>query len=348
MASFWYMDWTGKRKKKKKEGFDRKKDAQDFEREFLLKAEKRYDMSFASLVQLYQEDADHRVRGTTRGTQDSIINTWLLPFFGKLQVDKIDAVTIRKWQNEMMSAIFNYAVMYYGLQQNPCLPAGFMGKKKARKMDFWTTDEFNAVMECVTKRGFLVAFRIMYWCGLRVGECLALTPADILPSKMVRIEKTHHRKAGADAPGPPKTDNSVREVPMPAFLYDEVQSYIGALYEIEPTDRIFYFNHGTLNRELDRAAEKAGIHRIRIHDLRHSHAALLVELGYSIVAVAERLGDTVEVAMGTYSHLYPDKKQGMADDLDRRARGEPPVGPGGTASLDDVSERLERVEKGLL
>ena len=105
MASFWYLDWTGNRKKKKKEGFERKKDAQDFEREFLLKAEKRCDMSFASLVQLYQEDADHRVRGTTRGTQDSIINTWLLPFFGKLQVDKIDAVTVRKWQNKMISAI---------------------------------------------------------------------------------------------------------------------------------------------------------------------------------------------------------------------------------------------------
>ena len=90
----------------------------------------------------------------------------------------------------------------------------------------------------------------------------------------------------------------------------------------------------------------AGIQRIRIHDLRHSHAALLVDLGYSIVAVAERLGDTVEVAMATYSHLYPDKKQGMADDLDRRARGEPRAAPSSTDSLDDVSERLEQAEKG--
>lgn len=62
-----------------------------------------------------------------------------------------------------------------------------------------------------------------------------------------------------------------------------------------------------------------GVQRIRIHDLRHSHAALLVELGYSIVAVAERLGDTVEVAMATYTHLYPDKMESLVQDLERHA-----------------------------
>ncbi len=366
-----YTDWTGKKRAKKKEGFDRKRDAQEYEREFLLKQERRCEMSFASLVQLYQEDADHRVRGTTRGTQDSIINTWLLPFFGKLQVDKIDAVTVRKWQNEMMSAInphngrkyapsylrtvnsrlsaiFNYAVMYYGLQQNPCLPAGFMGKKRSGKMKFWTTTEFETVMEQVSKWGYRVAFELMYWLGLRVGECLALTPADILPSRAARVNKTHHRVAGEDTAGPPKTENSIRDVSMPPFLYDEVQQYISALYEIEPGDRIFYFTHGTLNKELDRAAEAAGIQRIRIHDLRHSHAALLVELGYTIVAVAEHLGDTVEVAMSTYSHLYPDKMDIMAADLERWKKGES-TGPSsfgaGEVSLEDVANRLETAEK---
>nr|WP_325297100.1 tyrosine-type recombinase/integrase [uncultured Dysosmobacter sp.] len=362
MASFWYEDWTGKRKKKKKEGFALKREALDYEREYLRKAAKRCDMSFASLVELYREDADHRVRGSTRGTQDSIIDKWLLPFFGSLPVDKIDAVTVRKWQNTMLSAVnphsgrpyaptylrtvnsrlsavFNYAVMYYGLPQNPCLPAGFMGRKRAGRMKFWTLEEFEAVVAQVQKRGFRLAFLVMYWLGLRVGECLALTPADILPSGAVRVEKTHHRVAGEDVAGPPKTDNSVRDVPAPSFLLAELRAYVSALYDIGPGDRIFYFTHGTLNKELDRAAAAAGVQRIRIHDLRHSHAALLVELGYSIVAVAERLGDTVEVAMSTYSHLYPDKMEGMAADLDRRARGS-----GG--DLAGLPERLEAVENG--
>ncbi len=341
-AAFWYTDWTGNKRKKKKEGFDKKSDAQAYEREFLLKNNRSCEMSFASLVELYQNDAEHRVREGTRGTQDSIIKKWLLPFFGELQVNEIDAVTIRTWQNKVMSAInprtgekyadtyirsinsrlsaiFNYAVMFYGLKSNPCIPAGFMGKKKAGKMKFWTLDEFNLAMAHVSNWGFRIAFMIMYWLGFREGECLALQPADILPSKVARVEKTHHRRKGEDTNGPPKTENSYRDTSMPDFLYDEVLRYIDALYDIGDHDRIFYFQKGTLGRALTEAANAAGVKRIRVHDLRHSHAALLVELGYSIVAVAERLGDTVDVAMSTYAHLYPDKMEQVAADLNRQA-----------------------------
>ncbi len=271
------------------------------------------------------------------------------------------AVTIRNWQNTVMSAInprtgkkysetyirsinsrlsaiFNYAVKFYNLQSNPCHPAGFMGKKKAGKMKFWTLDEFNQAMVHVTNWSFRVAFMLMYWLGLREGECLALQPADILSTKVARIEKTHHRRKGEDKNGPPKTDNSYRDVSMPDFLYDEVLRYIDALYDIDKHDRIFYFQKGTLGRTLNEAANAAGVKRIRVHDLRHSHAALLVELGYSIVAVAERLGDTVEVAMSTYAHLYPNKMEQVAADLNKQAtvKNETP-----TAVVFD----LEKVEK---
>lgn len=360
-ATFRYTDWTGKRILKKKEGFNKKGDAQAFEREFLLKNSRSCDMSFASLVELYRGDAEHRVREGTQNTQDSIIDKWLLPYFGELKVNEIDAVVIRTWQNEVMSAInprtgkkyaetyirtinsrlsaiFNYAVKFYNLGTNPCIPAGFMGKKKAGKMKFWTLDEFNLAMAQVSSWSFRIAFQIMYWLGFREGECLALQPADILPSKAARVEKTHHRRKGEDKNGPPKTDNSYRDTPMPDFLYDEVLRYIDALYDIRDHDRIFYFQKGTLGRALTEAANAADVKRIRVHDLRHSHAALLIELGYSIVAVAERLGDTVEVAMSTYAHLYPNKMEAIAADLNRHGD----VKNGESASV--VSE-LEKVEK---
>ncbi|MDR1630041.1 MAG: site-specific integrase [Oscillospiraceae bacterium] len=368
-TDFWYTDWTGSRRKKKKEGFEKRSDALAFEREFLLKNKRSCDMSFASLVDLYRQDAKHRVRDGTQGTQDSIIDKWLLPYFGELQVNEISAVTIRNWQNTVMaavnprtnrkyaatyirtinsrlSAIFNYAVMFYNLPQNPCKPAGFMGKKKAGKMKFWTVSEFNTAIQFVKKPGFRVALLLLYWTGMRIGECLDLTPSDIFDVKAIHIEKTHHRKEGEDVSGPPKTDNSFRDISMPGFLYDEVQKYISALYGIGQDDRIFYFTHGTLNTELDRIAAASGMKRIRIHDLRHSHAALLVEMGYSIVAVAERLGDTVKVAMETYSHLYPDKMEAIAEDLERQAESgtEEDVTPESNA-LSNIADRLENVEK---
>jgi integrase len=91
--------------------------------------------------------------------------------------------------NSRLSAIFNYAVMFYSLGKNPCIPAGFMGKKKAGKMKFWTLAEFQKAIAYVTKPGFRVALMVLYWAGLRVGECLALTPADVLPSKVIGLKK---------------------------------------------------------------------------------------------------------------------------------------------------------------
>ncbi len=345
-ASFWYVDWSGKRKKKKKEGFLRRGDALAYEREFLLQNNRSCDMSFGSLVDLYLKDSEHRVRVGTQGTQKSIVDKWLLPFFRDLPVNEIDAVTIRAWQNSVMaainprtdrpyadtyirsinsrlSAIFNFAVRFYGLGSNPCHAAGFMGKKKAGRMEFWTLAEFGSAMDQVSNWSFKLAFSLMFWLGLREGECLALRPTDFLPSKMVRVDKTFHRREGEDTFGPPKTDNSVRDLAMPDFLYEEVLRYLGALYEIGDQDRVFYFQKGTLGRVLDEAAAAAGVKRIRVHDLRHSHAAHLVELGYSIVAVPERLGDTVEVAMSTYAHLYPDKMGEVVADLNAEAAMDP-------------------------
>ena len=78
---------------------------------------------------------------------------------------------------------------------------------------------------------------------------------------------------------------------------------------MERNDRIFYFTDTALNKELDRIKEKAGIEGIRVHDLRHSHVSLLIELGYSysIFAIAKRIGDTPQEVELTYGHLHPDK-----------------------------------------
>ena len=335
-VSFYYEDWTGQRKLKKKRGFAKKGDALAYEREFKLKEQQSSDMSFKSLVELYCDDMEGRLKPSTMDTKQNIIDTKILPYFGSQSINKIQATHVRKWQKELMggefsqtylktihnqlSAIFNYACQYYKLPENPCRTAGSMGRKKADEMNIWTLDQFNQFIAAVDKLAIKVAFEILFWAGLRVGECIALTPADILPNKIIDVNKTLSRKNGEDRIYDSKTTKSARQVTIPTFLYDEIQGYIDSLYGIKSADKVFYFTKLTLNKALDAFAAIAGIDRIRVHDLRHSHASLLIEMGQPILLISERLGhDNVQTTLNTYAHLYPNKGIELADALQKTA-----------------------------
>lgn len=75
-----------------------------------------------------------------------------------------------------------------------------------------------------------------------------------------------------------------------------------------------------LHHEMDRGAKEAGVKRIRIHDLRHSHVSLLIEMGFSALAIADRVGhESVDITY-KYAHLFPSKQQEMAQKLDMERR----------------------------
>uniref|UniRef100_UPI002ED3DEA4 site-specific integrase n=1 Tax=Vallitalea pronyensis TaxID=1348613 RepID=UPI002ED3DEA4 len=120
-------------------------------------------------------------------------------------------------------------------------------------------------------------------------------------SSYQRINKT-------DVITEPKTPKTNRIIALPDFLCNDLQDYINKLYGLEPPDRIFHFTKHFLHHEMNRGCKKSGVKRIRLHDLRHSHASLLIELGFSPILIAERLGhEKVETTLNTYSHLYPNK-----------------------------------------
>ena len=163
-AVYRYTDWNGERKQTQKRGFKTKREAQAWEREQLNKASADLDMTFKSFVDLYTADMKTRLKENTWATKDHIIRTKLLPYFGRLKMCNITAQQIITWQNEMLnhkdengkpyspvylktvhnqlSAIFNHAVRYYNLRENPCKKAGSMGKKKNREMMFWTKEQY--------------------------------------------------------------------------------------------------------------------------------------------------------------------------------------------------------------
>ena len=160
------------------------------------------------------------------------------------------------------------------------------------------------------------AFEILYWCGLRLGELLALTAADFdFDKSTVRINKSYQRIGGEDIVTDPKTAKSIRTVRIPDFLAEEIKDYIKSLYGMGNDERIFPISKNYLHREMSRGCKAAGVKRIRIHDLRHSHVSLLIEMGFSAVAIADRVGhESIDITY-RYAHLFPTTQQEIANKL---------------------------------
>ena len=308
----YYKDLTGARKQKTKRGFAKKSEALEWERNFKLKENQSISMSFKSFVDIYLTDLEPRIKRNTFLTKKHIIETKVLPYFGKRKLDDIRTSDVIQWQNEIMklkkdngelfsptylktihnqlSAILNHAVNMYGLKDNVARKAGTMGKEENKEMEFWTQDEFQAFLECVADKPIsYYAFEMLYWTGIREGELLALTPADFkFEKKTLRINKSYQRLEGKDVITDPKTPKSNRTIVMPDFLA----------------------------AEMDRGAKLAGVKRIRIHGLRHSHISLLINLGFSALAIGERVGHEAVDITYHYAHLFPTVQTDMAAQLE--------------------------------
>ena len=309
-----YVNWKGERKQKCKRGFATKKEAQEWERMFQLQNSSDLDMSFEAFTELYINDVKNRLKENTWLTKEHIIRTKILPYFGKLKISEISTKEVIAWQNEMLayrdekkkpysqtylktlhnqlSAIFNHAVRYYELRSNPAAKAGNMGSEEHKEMLFWTKEEYKKFsFEMMDKPVSFYAFEMLYWCGIREEELLALTPVDFdFEKSTVTINKFYQRIDGRDVITEPKTPKSNRKIKMPQFLCEEMQKYMTKLYHVEKNDRLFEVTKNYLHHEMDRGVKETGVKRIRIHDLRHSHISLLIKMGYSAVAIADRVG----------------------------------------------------------
>ena len=339
-VSFHYYDWTGKNCRKVKRGFKTKREATEWEHHFRMKEAADLDMTFREFVQAYTRDMKPKLKHNTWLTKEHILRTKLLPYFENKKMYDIRAKDIIQWQNEQisyrdekgkpyaptylktlqseLSALFNHAVRFYELKSNPVVKAGPLGKGKAEEMLFWTKEEYLKFIEAVKDKPYSYqAFQILYWCGLRVGELLALTPADFnFEKQTVTISKTFHRSKGRDIITSPKTKKSNRTIKMPPFLCEEMQEYIKMLYDIKPDERLFTVTKSYLNHEMERGAKQAGVKKIRVHDIRHSAVSLLINMGFSVLAIGERMGHEAEKITYRYAHLFPTVQTEMAERLE--------------------------------
>ena len=200
--------------------------------------------------------------------------------------------------------MFNHAVKYYGLRQNPCKVTGRIGKQRSdEEVEFWTKEEYLQFIEAVKDKNIsFYAFEILYWTGIRLGELRALTKADFdFDKKTMRISKSAQRINGEEVITDPKD----------YFLKIE---YFSEDEQIFPKCKTYF------NKEMERGIKKSKvkkIKKIKLHALRHSHISLLIEMGFTPVDIAARTGhESIKVLMD-YSHMFPNKQLDMADKLDK-------------------------------
>ena len=188
-----YKNWLGEPSRKTKRGFETKRGALALEREFLQKYSGSLDMTFNSFYEVYRNDLQKRIRQNIWVTKSSIIEKKILPYFGNKRVRDVKPVDVLHWKNIIMetmdengmpyspvylktihnqlSAMFNHAVRFYGLPENPAAKAGNMGKEKCGEVLVWTKDEYLQFAETLKcKPASYYAFETLYWCGL--ARCL--------------------------------------------------------------------------------------------------------------------------------------------------------------------------------
>ena len=338
-------DVYGNRKQYEKGGFETKKAALLAEREFqeIDKYEKT-NITFEKLWQDYDNHMKLKLKTQSYRSVKNRIEKHILPYFKDYKITKITPGVYTKWQIEIESKGFshkynstlhgavrtmlNFAKKFYGLKENVASLVGNFTRKQelVKNIDFWTFEEFQRFIKEVDNTVYQIFFETLYYTGLRLGECLALNWNDF-DGKSLDINKTLTRDIKEDKHviNTPKTVKSIRRVK----LDDDLIKRLELLKQIN--SRIVGFNNNwfifgninplaptTVTRKKDKTCDLSGVKKIRIHDLRHSHASLLLSYGVPIIVISERLGHSdVNMTLNTYSHMIPKDEDKAIDILNQ-------------------------------
>ena len=186
-VSFRYIDWTGKKTQKLKRGFKTKKEALNYEKEFIRKTAADMKMEMNSFIQVYFEDKKNELKENSIRNKQHMLNKHIVPYFGTRKMNEITPAEIIQWQNTIqekgysktyermiqnqLNALFNHAQKIYNLKENPCKKVKKMGKSDANKLEFWTKAEYDRFIAGIEpgSEDYLI-FEILFWTGIREGD----------------------------------------------------------------------------------------------------------------------------------------------------------------------------------
>jgi len=237
----------------------------------------------------------------------SVLNAHLLPEFKGVQLDKLTSGRLRAWQTQALTdgvpprtvqklvatlhGIFSFARNEYGLPTNPADDVERLKLPGAAPLNFYTVEEIWALVRSAGSPQDAAMFLTAAFAGLRRGELVALRVRDVdFGKRTIRVEGSY---SGGELT-PPKSGKP-RSVPM----VGEVERTLAELFtergNPDPDDLVFpgkdggYRDASALRRRYVTAQEKAGIRKLRFHDLRHVFGSTAINRA-SIIQVQAWLG----------------------------------------------------------
>ena len=298
------------------------------------------DMYFETLLSLFYKFKKDRIKESSLYEIQRKMDKRILPYFTGRPMKDIKPIDVLNWQSEMsaqfsfnytsdlmtmLTALYRYGEKYHDIINIMVKVDKPRNTEPKKEMEFWTPEEFKAFKDQADNPTYRAFFTVLYVTGCRRGEAEALSWDDIdLKKSTLKISKNLTRKS-PNAPWElttPKNVSSNRTVSIPPSLSKILKEYKEwQKGEYESITFVFGGERPLAFRTTDRyfadVCEKAGVKKIRIHDLRHSCASLLISKGVSIVAVSRQLGHSnIEQTLNTYSHLMPDDKSKITAELE--------------------------------
>lgn len=296
---------------------------------------KKENMQFNALAQLVlDEHVRPNLRPNTESFYITAYNKHILEYFGGIPLNKIDNIDIQKFINNksktlkastvrqiyaVLSSTFNKAIDWKYIKESPCRNITLPKIETKNYAELLSAEDISKLMDAIDNEQdmFKVIFSIALYCGLRQGEILGLTVADIdLDNNLIHVNKQYvsHYKGGKvyHEVALTKTDNSIRKVYIPASINNILEQYINKLKILNINlDKQYLFinsktqaiyDHNAIYRRFKKMAKGIELNNITFHDLRHLQATMMINSGVNIVVVAKRLGDTIETVSETYLH----------------------------------------------
>ncbi|NJP37154.1 site-specific integrase [Alkalicoccus luteus] len=322
----------GKRKQVKRRGFKTKREATLAEMDEIRKIENQTGSAddgilFGNLCDEFLTWYHLRRKISSYKKVQGVIETHLRHRFGHKRISMIRPRHITQLQDELIgkhsinhvqkihvvfSQVFNFAVKQEYTTYNPCKVAGNVEGKADKRIDYWTLEEFRRFYDVVDEPLYQAFFMLLYYSGMRKGEMLALTWRDIdADNHIINVDKTVYNRDVTT----PKTEAAIRRIMVPKQVI-RLLTQLKAQQPYAESDHVVFgdfYDHvstTTLDRKFHKWTEEAGLHRIRLHDFRHSHASYLINRSTIISVIAARLGHAdIAETLNTYSHLYPSTEQ---------------------------------------